>query len=71
MRRLVLLIVLLCGCSTAPVADVMDFFCPPRMPSAGGRGGVCEPAAPSPSPPPAVLGRPGPTEPPPPEPFVR
>lgn len=68
MRRLLpAVILLMSGCSTAPIADFMDFFFTPRMPSTG-RGGVCEPASPTP-PAPVVPGRPIFPEPPPPEPV--
>ena len=52
MRRLrpvlILLIILLpflAGCSTAPIADMLDFFKPGRLeqPSAAPYGGVCTP----------------------------
>jgi hypothetical protein len=66
-RLLPLVLVVLCGCSTAPVADFLDFFCPPRMPP-GGRGGVCNPSATQPAPP-AIVGRPGFPEPPPTDPL--
>jgi hypothetical protein len=66
-RWLPLLLVLLSGCSTAPCADFLDYFFPPPCPPAVGRGGVCNPLATQPAPPP-VVGRPGLPEPPPPEP---
>ena len=44
MRRLAVLLLLVAGCSTAPVADLMDYFKPGRidqgMPP---YGGVCQP----------------------------
>lgn len=55
MRRLAqLLLLLTAGCSTAPVADVLDCLCPPRRipdgtPTFGGVGGS------KPPPPGAVL----------------
>ena len=54
MRRLAVLLLLVTGCSTAPVADLMDYFKPGRidqgMPP---YGGVCQPrqiVPPSPGP---------------------
>ena len=39
------LLLALAGCSTAPIADVLDLFCPGRFPANAkdGRGGVCIP----------------------------
>ena len=58
-----LLLLLAAGCSTAPVADVMDFAFPPRMPPPGAPfvGGVGVPQAPPPG---AVLQLPVPAVPP-------
>ncbi|MBI1915094.1 MAG: hypothetical protein HYS12_10205 [Planctomycetes bacterium] len=49
-----LLLVLAAGCSTAPLADVLDFACPPRMPppNAPSFGGVGVPPT---APPPAAI----------------
>lgn len=64
--KLPILLVLVCGCSTAPVADVLDFFAPGRL--APGKtppyGGVCNPVGPptaaapgsGPIPPPVPIG---------------
>jgi hypothetical protein len=42
----------LAGCSTAPVADFLDYFFPPRMiPGATPYGGVCQPNVVGPAPP--------------------
>lgn len=57
MRRLgVLILMLLTGCSTAPVADLLDLVKPGRLPPGPYRGGVYNqpivpPAAPAPFPP--------------------
>jgi hypothetical protein len=67
-RLLPLLLVAVCGCSTAPLADLMDFACPPRCAPAGGRGGVCNPPAIQAAPVPVA--RPGAPEPPPTDPFL-
>jgi hypothetical protein len=45
-RAMWFLPLLICGCSTHPGADFLDFFCPPPMPAGIGRGGVCNPATP-------------------------
>jgi hypothetical protein len=44
MRRSALLLLLMAGCSTAPVADVMDYFSPGRLdkPQVTPYGGVCQ-----------------------------
>src|SRR4051794_15036085 len=44
MRRMAVLLILMAGCSTAPVADVMDYFSPGRMDKAQVTpyGGVCQ-----------------------------
>ena len=78
MRRAVpLLLLLLAGCSTAPVADIMDFFCTgrPRQGDCAPFGGVCIPQggpilapvvpapAPAPVPPVPAPPIPGPTAP--------
>src|SRR6516164_6105387 len=44
MRRMAVLLILMAGCSTAPVADVMDYFSPGRMEKAQVTpyGGVCQ-----------------------------
>ncbi len=60
MKRVLVLCVLLAGCSTAPIADFMDHFFPAKIdpnatPGARTRGGVCDP-------PPTVM--PTPTTPP-------
>jgi hypothetical protein len=49
-RRWSLLLLLLAGCSTAPVADLLDFFRPGRIAAgkAAPRGGVCGPQQPGP-----------------------
>jgi len=49
-----LLLLLAGGCSTAPLADVLDFACPPRMPppNTPSYGGV---AIPQSAPPPAAI----------------
>lgn len=58
----VLLLCLLAGCSTHPVADVMDYFVPGRLSKAAVQpyGGVCIPQGaiqpPLPGPPAVVLG---------------
>jgi hypothetical protein len=44
MRRFVVLVVLLAGCSTHPVADTMDFLLPNHKVKGQGRGGVCLPS---------------------------
>jgi hypothetical protein len=47
-----LLLLFLAGCSTAPVADFLDFFFPPRFtPGASPYGGVCAPKPIGPAPP--------------------
>jgi hypothetical protein len=47
-----LLLLFLAGCSTAPVADFMDFFFPPRFtPGPNPIGGVCAPKVVGPAPP--------------------
>lgn len=66
-RCWLLLLVLLCGCSTAPVADFLDYFYPPSCPPTVGRGGVCNPSITQPAPPP--IARPGLAQPPPPDPI--
>src|SRR5262249_31122937 len=50
MKRLSFLLLLLAGCSTAPVADVMDYFKPGRIVAdkSAPRGGVCGPQQPGP-----------------------
>jgi hypothetical protein len=50
MKRLSLLLLLLAGCSTAPFADLMDYFSPGRIAAdkSGPRGGVCGPQQPGP-----------------------
>jgi hypothetical protein len=49
MKRLSLLLLLLTGCSTAPVADLLDYFRPGRIaPDNAARGGVCGPQQPGP-----------------------
>src|SRR5438128_1348726 len=50
MKRLACLLLLVAGCSTAPVADVMDFFHPGRIAAGKGvsQGGVCGPQQPGP-----------------------
>jgi hypothetical protein len=50
MKRLSLLFLLLTGCSTAPFADLMDYFSPGRIAvdKTGPRGGVCGPQQPGP-----------------------
>jgi hypothetical protein len=46
------LFAILTGCSTAPVADFLDFFFPPRMDlGANPVGGVCQPKVVGPAPP--------------------
>ncbi len=41
MRRMAAVCLLLTGCSSAPVADLMDYFAPGRLPPAPGyHGGV-------------------------------
>jgi hypothetical protein len=78
-RVALLLVVLACGCSTAPLADMLDFFKPGRMNPEPGPfyGGVCQPGAPRglgtvppnvlvPTAPPASAPRPTPTPPSPP-----
>jgi hypothetical protein len=53
MRRVVVLILCAaCGCSTAPVADLMDHFCPGRLTTNGPfYGGVSAPHGVPPGPP--------------------
>jgi len=50
MKRLSLLFLLLAGCSTAPVADMLDYFRPGRIAAdrSAPRGGVCGPQQPGP-----------------------
>jgi hypothetical protein len=50
MRYSALLLIMVAGCSTAPVADVMDYFAPGRLakPDVAPYGGVCNPGAPAP-----------------------
>jgi hypothetical protein len=51
-RTASLLLLLLAGCSTAPCADFLDFFFPPRFnPGATPYGGVCAPKPVGPAPP--------------------
>jgi hypothetical protein len=67
---LALVLLVLAGCSTAPIADMMDFFSPGRFPkdAKGVVGGVCipqgGPAGGSIGPPPGLIGAPGPPAPP-------
>jgi hypothetical protein len=70
------LLFLLCGCSTAPVADLMDWLTPSRMgpEKTPGYGGVCNPVGPPTAgavvpPPGAVVPPPGATPVPPPDPI--
>jgi hypothetical protein len=75
MRRSAVLLLLMAGCSTAPVADVMDYFSPGRLdkPQVAPYGGVCQTpgqgpplnAIPIAGPPPAFPGAGAPTGPPP------
>ena len=70
MKRIAAVCLLLAGCSTAPVADLMDHFAPGRLPQAPGyHGGVgtpqpappavgLEPPLPPPAPPPSEPGAP-------------
>jgi hypothetical protein len=44
MRRSVLFVVWLAGCSTHPVADFMDYVARPGGVRGPGRAGVCQPA---------------------------
>jgi hypothetical protein len=66
MKRIAAVCLLLAGCSTAPVADLMDHFAPGRLPPAPGyHGGVgSQPSAPPPAdvlpPPPPPPGAPVP-----------
>jgi hypothetical protein len=50
MKRLSLLFLLLAGCSTSPVADMLDYFRPGRIVADKSvpRGGVCGPQQPGP-----------------------
>jgi hypothetical protein len=50
MKRLAVLFLLLAGCSTAPFADLMDYFHPGRIAEdkTAPRGGVCGPQQPGP-----------------------
>jgi hypothetical protein len=63
---LALVLLVLAGCSTAPIADMLDFFAPGRFPkdAKGVAGGVCipqgGPAGGSIGPPPGLVGAPGP-----------
>jgi hypothetical protein len=81
---LAVVLVVLAGCSTAPIADIMDFWCPGRFPkdAKGAIGGVCvpqgglaggmlgppQPSVTTPRPPAPPVGPYGPGEPPPPAP---
>ncbi len=51
------LILLLTGCSNRPVADLLDYFCSPRLDRGAppGRGGVCDPVPVITAPPPGTL----------------
>jgi hypothetical protein len=58
-RAAAFLLIMLAGCSTAPVADLMDWLKPGRLPSGPYHGGVCGPngspaLAPTPESPPVV-----------------
>jgi protein TonB len=65
MRRAVVLILLTSGCSTAPIADLLDNFAPGRIEPAKAApyGGVCQPQqlVPPMPPTPALPGPPPPT----------
>ena len=51
MKRLAAVCLLFAGCSSAPVADVMDLVCPGRLPPAPGyHGGAGAPQATVPTP---------------------
>lgn len=70
MRKLAFAVVLLCGCSTRPIADIMDTFAPARtdVPEGPRHGGVMQiPASEAPAhtpnlpvPPPSPLDGPPP-----------
>jgi hypothetical protein len=67
MKRIAAVCLLLTGCSSAPVADLMDYFAPGRLPPApgyhGGVVGVQQQAAPPPEAPQRAVGpQPGPVE---------
>ena len=61
-----LLTLLLAGCSTSPIADLMDLCCPGQFPAnaRGTTGGVCVPQGGVAGPAPGVPGPPGPPGPP-------
>jgi hypothetical protein len=65
-----LLLLLLCGCSTAPVADLLDWLRPSHVEigKTAPYGGVCVPQGGpiAPTPVPVIAGPPGPGLPPPP-----
>jgi hypothetical protein len=45
MRRWAILMLLCCGCSTSPIADMCDYFCPGKIKdgAVAPYGGVCNP----------------------------
>lgn len=68
MKRAAILLVLVAGCSTAPVADLLDYFRPGAMPAekTAPHGGICAPrqvgapvSAPGALPPPCFPTEPG------------